>query len=203
VSSPPSDQADPAPEGELPEEQIFALLHSASGSELLNLLAADDRLQLFDRGLRELRKRALLLDPARLQLRLLARVTYAARRFVPPFSRWIQAIMSKSIEELVQEDREDERAKHPLNAQDPRYAALSDMLGLDAADARLACVRFNALDHATRFTFFELVLEGKPMNRFIAEGNGPPKKVSADLARALRVLGLPPEILPAGDAHGA
>jgi hypothetical protein len=102
-------------------------------------------------------------------------------------------------EALVQE----ERAQHPRNVQDPRDAALSDMLGVDAADTRLACVRFNALDHATRFTFFELLLEGKPMNRFIAAGNGPPKKVSADLARASRVLGLPPQNSPEGDAHGA
>ena len=49
-------------------------------------------------------------------------------------------------------------------------------MGIHPSAARRGCIRFNDLELGARKAFYALYVEGKTFNRFIAEGNGPPKR---------------------------
>jgi hypothetical protein len=140
-----------------------------------------------------LRERALLLDPTRLYVRSLARIAHAARRRGNRASldEWLRDCIAKSIDDLVDEDRETESSGIPPSEPwDPRYAFLTEVLGLEPAIARRACVEFNLLPDRVRCAFFAVAIEGKTLRRFVAEGNGPPAVVRDDIARAAGILGV-------------
>ena len=91
----------------------------------------------------------------------------------------------------MEEDREAERAGQPLDGgQDPRYIFLSEALGVEASLARRVAVVFNDLPPAQRRVFYAVVVQGKSLNRHVAEGNGPPDRVREDLKSALLALSL-------------
>jgi hypothetical protein len=151
-----------------------------------------------------LRERALLLDPTRLHIRSLARIAHAARRLGNDASLddWLRECIAKSIDDLVDEDRESERSGIPPSEPwDPRYAFMTEVLGLEPTIARRACAEFNLLPHRVRCAFFAVAIEGKTIRRFVAEGNGPPAVVRADIARAAGILGI--EIRPRMVNEGA
>jgi hypothetical protein len=102
----------------------------------------------------------------------------------------MKARIDEALEDLVEEDREEETSGLPPTIPwDPRFAFLSEILGLEPALARRACLRFNLLPDDVRRTYFAVVIEGKTMRRYVAEGNGPPSQVREYLKRALGALG--------------
>jgi hypothetical protein len=96
-----------------------------------------------------------------------------------------------SMDELMIEDREEERGRRPVAAEeDARYAFLSALLGMEIGLLRRGVCQFNVLDQRIRHAFFGLVVQSKRMNRYVAEGNGPPERVDEWLRTAFDQLGV-------------
>jgi hypothetical protein len=169
------------------------LLKGGSPKEILARLLAGDPLEIRARCREQLHVRALLLSLDRLQLRTLARIAHAAPRWrgEPPLQAWVEERIDHSMRELMEEDDEAVRSgiPHP-GPGDGHFAFLSSLLGIEPHLGPRACVAFNAQPESVRRAFFAVVVEGTRMNRYVAEGNGSPQDVKANLARAFRVLGL-------------
>lgn len=164
-----------------------AILGGGSMREVLHRLIDGDPIELRPRCMAKLRDGAWFVSLDRTHLRAAARVAYASRvyRGNPPLDAWLHARIDQSIEELVREEHEDERAqKVPGAPPDPLYAYLAAVLGLELPLARRACVALNRLPAEERGTFFAVVLDRKSVHRRVAEGNGPPATVHAQLKAA-------------------
>ena len=158
------------------------LLRDGTTREVLRRIWEGDPLKLGDLCEERLDERALLIDVTRAQSRAMALVAHAASRFdgQKPFAPWLRERVDAALDDLLDEDGEDERAGVPPSEPwDPRFAFLSEVLGIEPGLARRACVLFNALPHPERRAFWAVVIEGKSIARHVAEGHGPP-----DLARA-------------------
>jgi len=168
------------------------LFAGRSAREILERLMDGDPAEIEPRCRELLREQALLLDPTRLYVRSLARVAHAARLHAKHASldQWLRERIAESIDDLIEEDREAERSGIPPSEPwDPRYAFISEVLGLEPTIARRACADFNVLPHRVRHAFFAIAVEGTSIRRYVAEGHGPPARVKADLAHAARILG--------------
>lgn len=166
-------------------------LRGSSPRALLHRLLDHDPFELQARSVGRLEQRALLLPERRVWLRALARVAHAGLgyRGSPPLDEWIAARIDKAIEEIQDEDLQAELANEPLQVPyEGRLLALSQGLGLEIGMTRRACIRFNGLPDRVRQTFFAVSILGRPVNRYVAEGNGPPEQVNADLRAALLAL---------------
>jgi hypothetical protein len=94
----------------------------------------------------------------------------------------------------MEEDAETLRSGIPVPGPgEGHYAFLTALLGIEPNLGPTACVAFNALPPEVRRAFFAVVVEGKRLNRYVAEGNGSPQEVKERLARAFRALGLSDE----------
>jgi len=49
-------------------------------------------------------------------------------------------------------------------------------------------VAFNFLPDRVRGAYFAVLVQGKTVNRYVAEGHGPPERVKADIEMALRAI---------------
>jgi len=162
---------------------------------LLQLVLDGDPLGLETRAMRRLRERGYLIDLDRLYLRGTAKVLDAIRSFAPPVDAWLDARIDEAIREILQADRESERLGHPPESpQEPLYEFVSHRFGIAPASARRMCVQFNGLPEEVRLTFTSIYVDGKSINRWVAEGHGPPDRVRADLRRALAVFTSPLEL---------
>jgi DNA-directed RNA polymerase specialized sigma24 family protein len=139
-----------------------------------------------------------------LHLRALARAAHGAPRYrgSPPLAVWLRTCIDRSIDDLLDEDRDEERSFSLTDGElEHPYAFIADLLQCEPELARSACVAFNALPREDRRTFFAIVIERTPLVRFVAQGNGPPMKVKESLRRAFRALGLADE--PWSSSEGA
>lgn len=169
-----------------------AILGSPSSRVVLERLIDGDPLELEARCRERMFAQAYFIDPKRLLLRVVARVAYHAPRYrgEPRLDDWLISCIDESLGDLVDEDREAEASNLPPTAPwDPRYAFISEILGVEPALARRACLNFNMLPIETRRAFFAIAVEGKSIHRYVAEGNGPPQLVRERLDAALRALG--------------
>ena len=193
------DDPDDAPEAESSRppaaEQVFegvpSLLRAPTAREVLARLVDGDPLELEQRCRARQRERALLIDPYQLQLRTAARIAHAARGYAgrPPLPSWIDERLEEALGDLVEEDRlADENGELPTEPWQPRIQYLSDALGLDPVLARRACIAFNQLPHDVRRTAWEVLIEGKSLNRCVAEGHGPPATVQQRIREALQAM---------------
>ena len=133
----------------------------------------------------------MLVDPKRLILRTLARVARASVAYqgVPPLDTWLQACIDRSIDELIREDFEEERRGIPVQKPfDARYWKFADFLGIEMSLARRMCNVFNYMEDDMRHVVFAVAIQGKTINRHVAEGHGPPQRVQALLDEGLRRL---------------
>lgn len=131
---------------------------------------------------------AILVSEPRLYLRSIARIAYASMKYAgePELSAWLNDRIDQGLAELLIEDREAERLGS--NGQlDPeqRYTFLTEVLGVDPHVAREAAVVFNDLPDDVRHAFWALVVEGKSLNRHVAEGHGPLTGARARVKRAI------------------
>ena len=56
---------------------------------------------------------------------------------------------------------------------------------------RSVCIVFNDMRDELRKVFYHLVFRGKTLNRFVAEGNGPPDKALRLINEAVRTMAKP------------
>jgi hypothetical protein len=169
-----------------------AILGSRSPRVVLTRLIDGDPLEIEARCRERILEQALLLALQRVHLRAVARIAHCAPRYrgSPRLDVWLDACIDESLQDLVEEDREEEiSGLPPTEPWDPRFAFVSETLGLEPALARRACVRFNMLPDEVRRAYFAIAIEGKTIHRYVAEGNGPPDRVRGFLARALTALG--------------
>ncbi len=169
-------------------------LRGRSPMEVLHRLLDHDPFELQGRSVGRLEARALLLAERRVYLRTLARVAYAAPKYrgVPPLDEWLEGRIDQAIEEILEEDLEAELSGEPLAVPyESRLVSLSESLGLEIGMTRRACLRFNALPDRARRAFFAVAIQGKTVHRYVAEGQGPPLTVVADLRLALDALSAP------------
>jgi hypothetical protein len=160
----------------------------------LDLVPCTDRL---------VRERSVLIAPERVYHRAAARIAHAAMRYrgEPPLAEWIEGLFSIAIQELVAEDLDAERAGiPPATPWDPDYAMITEITGCQPAVARSVANAFNHLPHNVRRTTFAVLVEGKSLNRWVAEGHGPPERAREELLRGWKTLaaGIDPE----RDGHG-
>ncbi len=168
------------------------LLVGASPREVLERLTeAGDPFELEARGEQRLRERAFLIAAHRVRDRALARVAHASMRYEgePALDVWLTARVDEAIADLLAEEAADERRGVPATEPwDPRYAMITEIAGVEPAQARGMCVAFNALPDEVRATAFAILVEGTTFNRYVAQGYGPPERVKAHLKRALLTL---------------
>lgn len=177
-------------------------LSGASTRDVLVKIVEGDPLEIGELALERLRERALMLDTYRVTLRAMARTARAAMSYrgTPDLTTWLRSRIDESIDDAILEDREEERLALPAaEGGDARYAFLSEALGVEPGLARRMCVIFNDLPDEQRRAFCSIVMEGKSLNRHVAEGNGPPSKVRELLVEVLRKLSLPEDGFDFGD----
>lgn len=186
--SEPGDRRDARPE--FPGSE---LLVGSSPREIAARITPGDPLGFAGRCEARLRERALLVAPNRLLPRALARTARAAMSYrgTPPLANWLSARVDQAIEDCLLEDREDEHAHRPAtDPRDSRYAFVAEVWGVPPAVARAACIVFNDLPSVVRRAWWALTVEGKSINRYVAEGHGPPQRVEARVKRAIQAMSL-------------
>jgi len=165
-----------------------------SPREALRQITEDDPLDIAQACDSRLEERCLLLDEYRLTVRSMARIAYRAPSYLgkPALTPWMGAIIDKAIDELLVEDREEERdGVPPTEPWDNRYSFLGEVLGIEMGLTRSVCIVYNDMSDEFRKVFYNLVFRGKTLNRFVAEGNGPPDKVMRLLHEAMRTMAKP------------
>jgi hypothetical protein len=205
----PSDEpADPAPQrpasaSDFPGKALFA---ARSPREILRRLLDGDPLEIGARAAERLRQRALLLEHESLVLRTIARTALAGFTYAgtPPMDEWLTARVDEGIADLLGEDEEAEHGGLPPSEPfEDRLRFISEVTGLSPTRARRACVRFNGLPDSARLAFFEVVVEEKRFNRYVAEGHGPPAKLREELMAAFEALSLPLDTDFGADGYGS
>ncbi len=171
-----------------------AILGARSSREVLARLLDGDPLEIDARCRERIVARALMLALRRVYLRAVARIAHQGPRYlgVPGLDVWLTQRIDESLDDLIAEDREEELSGvPPTSPWDPRFAFVSETLGIEPALARRACLCFNMLPDEVRRTYFAIAVERKSLHRYVAEGHGPPARVREQLDQALRALGLP------------
>jgi hypothetical protein len=169
-----------------------AILGSRSERVVLSRLIDGDPLEVEARCRERIIEQALMLALHRVHLRAVARIAHRAPRYrgTPGLDEWMKECIDEALRDLVNEDREEELSGLPPSEPwDPRYAFMSEAIGVEPSLARRACVEFNVLPHEVRRTYFAIGIEGRTIHRYVAEGHGPPSKIQEHLIRALRALG--------------
>jgi len=167
------------------------LLSGANASQILEKIAPSDPLGITARCGARLHSRAQLIAHERAVARSLAQTAYAALRYrgQPELAVWLDAQIDRALDMLLNDDREDEAAGRPTDEPwDPRFAFVSEVWGVSPALARRACVVFNALPIVVRSAWWALTVQGKSINRCVAEGFGPPPLVEARVKRAILAM---------------
>ena len=168
-----------------------SLLRGGNAREILERILDGDPLELEARCRERIERRAYLLDLGRLHLRVVARVARAAPSWngTPSLADFIMERIEYSMQELIQEDREEELSGSPAaDPHDPRFRLLVETLGIPIALARRASLAFNYLPERVRCAYFAVLVQGRTVNRYVAEGHGPPGKVKADIELALKTI---------------
>ena len=167
------------------------LLASGTAEEVLSRILVGDPLGVVDRSRAWLDTHAYLIDSNRLGLRAMAHAAHSARRYLgkPDLHTWLELLMERSVRELIDEDREDERNGVAVVVDEiAPYAFIGEALGIESALARRACVIFNGMVDYDRQVFYATSVLGKSIHRHVSEGFGPPARADAALQRVLRRL---------------
>ena len=179
-----------APSGDAPAHEI---LDCRDPKEILARLAHGDPLHLYERCAQQTRERCLLIDVDRLfELALAVVATTAA---VVPGDRvgtsdWMNSQIDRAIDSILNEDQETERrAVDPCDPEDPSFALVRDVFGVEPTLARSVTVVFNGLPRRIRRVFFALVVEARSIDECVEEGLGNVESLRTSVRHAFRVLG--------------
>ncbi len=193
------------PEGIGEEEHYYPaaeLLRGMSSDAILVRLMDGDPLGIRQRCAERVRERCHLVFFDSLTLRTAARIAHAGVRYrgQVPFDRWVRDRIDEAIQDLLEEEHEAERSGVPASEPwETHYVFISELLGVEPGMTRRGCIRFNNLEHPVREVFFALCVDAITLNRYVAEGNGPPERVKGLLRQAYRALSMPDEEWEYGD----
>ena len=160
--------------------------------EVLPRLVEGDPLELIERCASHLTSDALLLDLERLHARSLALI---ARRSPEAseadVSEWITARIREAADQLVGEERYEERLGFPPSrVVDPRSEFLVGALGIEPAMTRGVSVSFHGMARADRRAFWRAVVSGEPLSQIADESGETRDQVIEGLRRVIRSLSL-------------
>ena len=171
--------------GARPDERVRRPGHEllrGTPQEVLARLAAGDPLGLGPRVSRALRRRRLLFDDARALLRAFATCARFAGRYRgrPGLGRWLDAQVELALDTLVEEP--------PAGPPSSRELDLAQRLHLDPERLALARARFHRLPFAARDAFYQLVLDGRPLDDLAYPGGRSAVEIARDARRALAIF---------------
>ena len=181
-------------EGKAPSFEVPPILQLGDPRELMDRLIEEDPFELRSRCSRCSRARAVILSPERLVLQTMARVAVKAGGFAgeEPFGEWLERIVKDCIEDLLDEQREEERRGLPV-ADSPDsafYAALAEVLECPVCDARMACVSLNSMSDAHREAFHAVIVQGNSLEEWARKCGVPQKRVRALLREVGQEVGM-------------
>jgi hypothetical protein len=169
------------------------ILHADDPKTILRRLTNGDPLGLYERCARRTRERHLLVEVDRLFELALAIVATAAvvdSDESVGTSEWMNSQIDRALESILCEDQEAERrAVDSGDPDNPSYAFVRDVFGVEGPIARGATVAFNGLPHRVRAVFFALVVKAKSVDQCVAEGLGTVAALKRDVQLAFRTLG--------------
>jgi len=165
------------------------VLGGESPAEVLERLVDGDPLHVEDRCRLRLRQKDYLLPLERLVDRAMARAAYAAVEYAgePPLGEWLSKCIERAERDLLDEQYDEEVRRVPpsLSADRSFYEELAKSTKIELALCRSLCLAVNSLDSEHRSVLCAVTLHGKSLRRYVAEGNGPPARVSQLLREAL------------------
>jgi hypothetical protein len=126
---------------------------------VLRAVGQGDLLDLSALCAHRVRHEALIVDLSELFLGALAEVAFQGFQQPPgdELGAWLDVHVERALRKALEADVRDEMQCRPLRATDEaRRSFLANLLGMESALARLACVHFNALPRAERRTFWAL-----------------------------------------------
>lgn len=140
---------------------------AGSARELLRRIIDGDPLALFERCPRRVDERALLVDPRRAVLRSAARIAhdFATWAGEPALREWLALEIDRALDELVEEQRDEERRAEPPR-ESPSfafYARVALRLRIELENARRACVALHALPLEARRVYLGVELAGRTL----------------------------------------
>lgn len=176
------------------DQRFDALLHDPDEGprEVLPRLVEGDPLELIERCASYLTSEALLLDLERLHARSLALIARRSSETIEEeVSEWITARISEAAEQLVGEERYEERLGFPpLRAIDPRSEFLVGALGIEPAMTRGVSVSFHGMARGDRRAFWRAVVSGESLSGIADDSGETRDQVIEGLRRVIRSLSL-------------
>jgi DNA-directed RNA polymerase specialized sigma24 family protein len=177
-------------EAQAPAFEIPAILQLDDPRAIMRRLMEEDPFELCSRCVQCARQRALILNPRRLVVETMARIAVKAHDYEGSESvaEWVQRIVDNCVEELLDEQREEERRGLPV-ADSPDaefYAGLAEVFECPAYDSRLACVTLNGMSDAHRGAFHAVIVQGMPLEEW-AQACGSSKKRVRDLLQEVGI----------------
>ncbi len=166
------------------------VLDGRSPREVLLRIVEGDPLELGPRIDAVLEEEGLLLAPARVHLRTLAGVAYAACANGAPLELglWLRARIGESVVGLLAEDRESERSGDPLPASVEAYLPMIAAFGVEHGLARRASVAFHSLAIPQRRLVRGIVQDGKTLAELAPALGRPLAEIRAELRAAVESL---------------
>lgn len=167
------------------------ILSDRSPRVILERILDGDPLDMDGRCFLRLRHNATLIDADRLYNRATAWVAHQATAYdgTPPLADWLNQCIDSTIRNLLDEDMELERQGiPPTTPWDPAFSFLTETLGVEPPIARKCAVVFNNLPIPVRKSFWVVVMQGKSLNRAVAEGLGPPEKAEGRVRYAMGMM---------------
>lgn len=156
---------------------LAALFRLGSAREWIGRLGASDALDLHRRVRVAALDQALLLDPARLERRALARCAHAGI-YAPPgddppaLEAWVRARIDEAIEDLLAEDDDGLFDGQPAVSSEP-FVGLARRLKLDPEALADRCRRFNRLEESVRRAFCASLYAGRAVETLSDDELGP------------------------------
>ncbi len=174
----------------------ISTFYRAKPRDLLTRFLEGDPLDMELRCFRRRSQLAYLISSVRLVWRAAARAAYAgySYRGDPPVDTWLEGRIDHSIRELLEEDEVGARKEQEVERPED-YEFVARALDVSPADARSACVAFNALDPDVRTTFFAVSVARTPIEDHAGHQGRDLVEVKTELGTALATL------LLAGGVH--
>lgn len=171
---------------------LLRRLAGKSAAEVLARIAEGDLLRLFPLCAQRIRDAAYILDPERVfehaLSRAAVRIEIGGERCSEP--GWLAECVDMAILAILERDRQDEQAGIPPDQPSKHFPVFIESCYVEPTAARLASIRYNALDARIRLGFQKLIVEGKPLQDVLELGLGPPERLQLDILLALKAIGL-------------
>lgn len=167
------------------------LLAGGSPREILHRIHDGDPLGMLRRCEDRIVVRATMMDVQRVLPVAVASVAHAAPRYHgdPPLDEWLDRCIDRGVRSLVDRDAEDERGGIPPTPPfDSHLLRMSQILGVEPPLARWATVVYHHLPTPTRRAFYAVAVQGKTINRWVAEGHGPPHTARERITHAMGMI---------------